>query len=405
MNTFSTTRGPQTTAGPTTVPSDMTVEHPQPDRPLPPPARDPGQSRLRGARTATVVAIALVAGALGGGAATLVGSSGSGDDAGSASNPTTLPASSAVAGRGLTNVERVASAVSPSVVLLQVRGGRSADEGSGVILSKSGLILTNNHVIAAAASGGKITAVLNDGTSAPATIVGRDPVTDLAVVQARGLQGLTPARLGNSADLRVGEQVVAVGAPLGLQGTVTTGIVSAMDRPVSSTGETGQSTVTDAIQTDAAVNPGNSGGPLVDMAGSVIGVNSSIASLNSSPGSQAGSIGLGFAIPIDQVRPIVHQIESGRPVTHAELGVSITDSTDPVGAVIRSVQPGSAAARAGLRAGDVITRAGNQLVNDADALVAAVRNQRPSSRLALSYTRDGHPAITTATLGSDHSQG
>jgi putative serine protease PepD len=335
----------------------------------------------------------------------LVTTAASGAGATSVASRAPLSATSTSRGPQLTNVERVARTVSPSVVLLQVQGGQSADEGSGVILSKSGLILTNNHVIAAAASGGKITAVSNDGTSAPATIVGRDPVTDLAVVQTHGLHGLTPAHLGDSADLRVGQQVVAVGAPLGLQGTVTTGIVSAMDRPVSSTGESGQSTVTDAIQTDAAVNPGNSGGPLVNMAGSVIGINSAIASLNSLPGTQAGSIGLGFAIPIDQVRPIVQQIQNGQPVTHAELGVTITDSVDPIGAKIHSVQPGSAAIRAGLRRGDVITHAGNQLVNDADALVAAVRNQRPSSHMELSYTRDGHQATTTATLGSSRSNG
>ncbi len=187
-----------------------------------------------------------------------------------------------------TNVEQVAKAVTPSVVLLQVQGSQGSGEGSGIILSSDGLILTNNHVVQAAASGGQIRAEFSDGTTAPATIEGRDPVTDLAVVRAKGVSGLTPATMGDSSALEVGQPVVAIGAPLGLQGTVTTGIVSALNRPVSSTGESGQATVVNAIQTDAAINPGNSGGPLVDMSGRVVGIDSAIASLGGSMGSPGG---------------------------------------------------------------------------------------------------------------------
>ena len=188
------------------------------------------------------------------------------------------------------------------------------------MLSSDGLILTNNHVVADAASGaGSISVTLNDGTTATATIVGRDPVTDLAVIKAKGVSGLTKATLGSSADLAPGEQVVAIGSPLGLQGTVTSGIVSALNRPVrtgDATGTENASTVIDAIQTDAAINPGNSGGPLVNLHGEVVGINSAIASLGASAGSQSGSIGLGFSIPIDQARTdrqAAHRHRLGHP--------------------------------------------------------------------------------------------
>jgi putative serine protease PepD len=303
--------------------------------------------------------------------------------------------------RASSGVEAVARAVTPSVVLLQVQGSKGSGEGSGVVVSSDGLILTNNHVVQFAAGGGQIRAVFSNGESAPAKIVGTDPVTDLAVVRAQGTRGLEPASIGTSASLQVGQQVVAIGAPLGLQGTVTTGIVSALDRPVSSTGESGQSTVVDAIQTDAAINPGNSGGPLVDMSGRVVGLDSAIATLGASSGGQSGSIGLGFAIPIDQVTPVVKQIEAGGPVTHAQLGVMITDSANPAGAVIGEVNPGSAAASVGLIHGDVITRVDDQVIDNADALVAAIRAHTPGTKVTLSYEHDNHEETRTVALGSD----
>ena len=313
-----------------------------------------------------------MAGLVGGGAVVATAWAVGGTTSASASSQAPVQVQAAAASSPA-DVEQVAKAVTPSVVLLKVQGGGTEDEGSGIVLSSGGLILTNNHVVAAAADGGSVSVVTSDGTTYTGKIVGRDPVTDLAVVQAKGASGLTPASVGDSAKLDVGQPVVAIGAPLGLQGTVTTGIVSALDRPVVSSGEgDAQSSVTDAIQTDAAVNPGNSGGPLVDAAGQVVGINSAIASLSgSAAGAQSGSIGLGFAIPIDEAMRVAHEIEAGNPVSHAQLGVSVSDSDNPAGARIGDVSPGSAAANAGLRSGDVVTRANGQVIESADGLVAA----------------------------------
>lgn len=370
----------------------------------PEPEEQHPHTETRPARTrrslATVAVVGLVAGVLGGGttAAVVVAAGGSTT---SAASQSTVPAGvAAAANTASSDVEQVAKAVTPSVVLLQVQGHGEADEGSGVVLSQDGQILTNNHVVAAAAHGGSIKVVLQDGTTYDATIVGRDPVTDLAVVQAKGASDLTPAAIGHSGSLEVGQPVVAIGAPLGLQGTVTTGIVSALDRPVT-TSEGGQASVTDAIQTDAAINPGNSGGPLVDANGRVIGIDSAIASLGSSEGSQSGSIGVGFAIPIDEAMRVAQQIESGNPVSHAQLGVTVSDSTDPAGARIGDVTAGSAADRAGLQSGDVVTRVDEQVIPDADALVAAIRTQAPGDRVTLTYVRDGQTHTATVTLGTD----
>ena len=261
--------------------------------------------------------------------------------------------------RRLGRVEQVAAKVVPSVVMLETNLGRQSEEGSGIILSADGLILTNNHVVATAANPGKApapreqrrlttrrrprrsrsptrllaggkpktTVTFSDGRTAEFTVVGADPTTDIAVVRVQGVSGLTPISLGSSANLRVGQPVMAVGSPLGLEGTVTTGIVSALNRPVSTTGETGnQNTVLDAIQTDAAINPGNSGGALVNMSGQLVGVNSAIATLGGdSPDAQSGSIGLGFAIPVDQAKRIADELISSGTAAHASLGVQVTN--------------------------------------------------------------------------------
>ena len=207
------------------------------------------------------------------------------------------------------SVEAVAEKVLPSVVQINVSGPQGSGSGSGIILSEDGQILTNNHVVELAADGGTLTVSFNDGTTAEATVLGTDSLTDTAVIQAQDVSGLTPATIGSSDDLRIGQAVVAVGSPFGLESTVTSGIVSALNRPVqvASDGQ-GNSTTYPAIQTDAAINPGNSGGPLVDLSGNVVGINSSIRT--SSTGSD-GSIGLGFSIPIDEVLPIVEQMANG----------------------------------------------------------------------------------------------
>jgi putative serine protease PepD len=282
------------------------------------------------------------------------------------------------------SVEQVAQRITPSVVQLRVTGSQADGEGSGIVLSADGLILTNYHVVDPATNGGDVTAVLQDGRSVPVQIVGSAPSFDLAVVRAQGVTGLIPVQLGSSNTVRVGQQVVAIGSPLGLSGTVTHGIISALDRPVRSGGEgSGQDTVLDAIQTDAAINPGNSGGPLTDMQGRVIGINSAIASLGSGFG-QSGSIGLGFALPVDQARRIVDELIHNGHATQALLGVTVPAAQpDDTAAVIQQVTPGGAAAAAGIKPGDMITNVDGRLIDSGDALIAAIRSLTPGSQATL----------------------
>ena len=301
------------------------------------------------------------------------------------------------------SVEAVAASVLPSVVKINVGSG----SGSGVIISESGEILTNDHVVEAA-QGGQIAVSFNDGTTAPAEVVGTDPLTDLAVIQAQDVSGLTPATIGRSGQLDVGEEVVAIGSPFGLEATVTSGIVSALHRPVSvgraGPPNAGLDTTYPAIQTDAAINPGNSGGPLVNMRGEVVGINSSIRSASSGMG-EAGSIGLGFAIPIDNVLPIVDQLRNGETPTHARLGVTVADaqSSDGLvsGAGIRTVQDGSAAAEAGLEPGDVVTKVDDVTITGSESLVATIRGYRPGDEVKLTVVRDDTPETISVTLDSD----
>ncbi|MGH3915154.1 MAG: S1C family serine protease [Pseudonocardiaceae bacterium] len=300
------------------------------------------------------------------------------------------------------SVEQTAQRVTPTVLQLQVRGPRLAGEGSGIVLSSDGLILTNNHVIEPAANGGSAEAVFQDGRTAPVEIVGRAPSFDLAVVRAQGISDLPVAELGRSDDVLVGQEVLAVGSPLGLSSTVTAGIISAVDRPVRAGGEgSGQDTVLDAVQTDAAINPGNSGGPLVDMAGRVIGVNSAIASVGSG-GGQSGSIGLGFAIPIDQAKRIADELIQTGQATQAILGVSVpAGQPEGGGAVIQEVVPGSAAAGAGLQPGETITQVDERMIETGDELVAAIRSARPGSQVALTVKNQANAVRQVdLTLGS-----
>jgi putative serine protease PepD len=279
-------------------------------------------------------------------------------------------------------VEAVAEKLLPVVVQLQVQGRSSAGEGSGFVISSDGLIVTNNHVVAGAVDGGQITAVFQDGKSAKASIVGRDPNSDVAVVKAQGLTGLPVAELGRSDDLKVGQSVVAVGSPFELSGTVTSGIVSSLHRPTRAGGERGdQATVMDAIQTDAAINPGNSGGPLVDMQGRVIGINSAIYSPATGTGN-AGSVGIGFAIPIDQAKRTADQIVKTGKATQTILGVSVKDNPQG-GALVVNVTADGPAAKAGLKANDVVTQLDTRKIDTSDALVAAVRAHNPGDTVKL----------------------
>ena len=343
--------------------------------------------------------VGLVAGGVGGAVGYELASSGS-----QVTSALDLPASGAVAVANLPSgsVEQVAQKVTPSVVQLRVHGSQVAAEGSGIVLSADGLILTNNHVVEPAANGGQLAAVLQDGRSVPVQIIGRAPTFDLAVVRAQGVTGLVPVQLGTSSNVRVGQEVVAVGSPLGLSGTVTSGIISALERPVRAGGEgSGQDTVLDAIQTDAAINPGNSGGPLTDMQGRVIGINTAIASLGAG-GGQVGSIGLGFSIPIDQARRIANDLVHTGQATSAILGVTVPAGQPEDGAAtVQQVTPGGAAAAAGIQPGDKIMKVGDRVIDSGDALVAAIRSHSPGSQVTVTIKgAGGATRQVQATLGS-----
>lgn len=303
----------------------------------------------------------------------------------------------------------VTAAVAPSVVAIQVQSQQGGAEGSGVILDAEGHVLTNNHVVSGGENG-NLAVTLSDGRIFEATIVGTDPTTDLAVIKLTDApDDLKPATLGDSSKVQVGEPVLAVGNPLGLANTATTGIVSALDRPVSASGEDGSSTVvTNAIQIDAAVNPGNSGGPLFDSSGRVIGITSSIATLSN--GGQSGSIGLGFAIPVNLARNIAEQLKEDGTAEHAFLGVRLSDATataDGVtrrGAEVVEVTSGSPAAEAGIQAGDVIVAVDQTPVGGAEALTGDVRERAAGDRVAVTFVRDGATQTVNVTLAASDSQ-
>ena len=301
------------------------------------------------------------------------------------------------------SVADIAARTVPAVVSVEVRLGDQGGTGSGVVIDGEGYVLTNNHVVAPVASvqGAEIEAIFHDATRARARIVGRDPKTDLAVLKV-DVANPVVAQIGSSADLAVGDAVLAIGSPLGLVGTVTTGIVSAIDRPVRLDGsDTDTNAVIDAIQTDAAINPGNSGGPLVDSTGAVVGINTAIRSIGIGEG--GGSIGLGFAIPIDDARRIAEELIRAGVVRHAELGVnarSVTDGTTD-GAQVQNVQQGGAAAAAGIVEGDVIVKVGERTIAGADELVVAVREREPGESVPVELVREGRPLTVAVVLGSD----
>jgi putative serine protease PepD len=399
--------------------------------PPPPHLAVPRKRSRAGALAVGALAIAVVSAGIGGAAASVIEHNGQlaaiADGAPVGGAAPSLPVGNTPVG----TVEQVAAKVVPSVVMLETDLGRQSEEGSGIILSSDGLILTNNHVVATAANPGrdraprgpsddqgppdedsppspppppgggggkpKTTVTFSDGRTAEFTVVGADPTTDIAVVRVQGVSGLQPISLGSSANLRVGQPVMAVGSPLGLEGTVTTGIVSALNRPVSTTGETGnQNTVLDAIQTDAAINPGNSGGALVNMSGQLVGVNSAIATLGGdSPDAQSGSIGLGFAIPVDQAKRIADELIATGTASHASLGIQVTNDKDTPGAKVVEVVPNGAAAAAGLPSGVVVTKVDDRPVNSADGLVAAVRSKAPGDKVTLTFKE---PSGGTRTL-------
>jgi len=441
-------RGPGASAPTQTLPQQETREHTpqasQPSRPAPttwygahepagpvfPPPPAPGAAPQsepptpqRRRRMGELVAVAALTAALASGgtyAATQLES----QDAQSPS-----AASSSSLGRGTQtapvsqsnpqapNWTATASAVSPSVVAIRTDSG----EGSGVIIDDAAHVLTNNHVVAGAE---QLTVTLADGRTFKGRIQGTDPSTDLAVVTIEGApDDLQPIAIGDSDALKVGDPVMAVGNPLGLAGTVTTGIVSALNRPVTTEAaeqqpqqqnpfgpqqqqqqSSSEPVVTNAIQTSAAINPGNSGGALVNASGQLVGINSSIASLGSSGSSQGGNIGIGFAIPVKEAASIAKQLIADGTAEHAYLGVGPADGTASdgsatrAGAQVRTVQPGTPAQKAGLEAGDVITEVNGERVDSAESLVAHIREYSVGDTVTLTVLRDGKSQEISATL-------
>ena len=322
------------------------------------------------------------------------------------------------------NWTATAAAVSPSVVSITVASSSGEGQGSGVVIDDKGHILTNNHVVAGAGQDAKLTVTLNDGRSYAATVAGTDPSTDLAVITLTNPpSNLTPIAIGNSDDLKVGDPVMAIGNPLGLAGTVTTGIVSALNRPVTTAAEEDnsqqqnpfgqgqtpstatQDVVTNAIQTSAAINPGNSGGALVNASGQLVGINSAIASLGSSGGSsQSGSIGIGFAIPANEAKSIATQLIDKGTAEHAFLGVSLSDGTasdgssQRAGAQVSELSANTPAAQAGLQKGDVVVAVDGERVDSALSLVANIRERGVGDKVSLTVLRDGKQLDLTATL-------
>ncbi|GAB16957.1 peptidase S1 family protein [Gordonia effusa NBRC 100432] len=299
-------------------------------------------------------------------------------------------------------VTRVANAVAKSVVSIDVRAGSSGGTGSGFVIDKAGYILTNNHVVAMAAEDPKdsrVEVVFFDRSRVPARIVGRDPRNDTAVIKVDNVNNLTVSKIGDSNTLQIGQEVIAFGSPLGLERTVTSGIVSALHRPTvgPQEDESDVPSVIDAIQTDTAINPGNSGGPLVDDSGAVMGVNYLLRS------GTGGSIGLGFAIPIDQAMSIAQRLIRGEKISHPQIGVNTRDvrNVRVLGAQVVNVVQGSPADRAGLREGDVVTGFGGQLVQSADELTVMVFKSQIGKPVPFTFWRNGRTFNGTITPASD----
>ncbi|MBM3669456.1 MAG: PDZ domain-containing protein [Actinobacteria bacterium] len=335
--------------------------------------------------------IALVAGTLGGGVGYLIA-----DRSATAEAVASAPAASGpqVTTPVSSEIADIAAAVQPAVVQINIDGSDGEGNGSGFVISNDGYILTNHHVAGVAGDGGTLEVMFADGSKATGKLVGSNAGYDVAVVKVERT-GLTAVPLGTSEDLRVGETVVALGSPLGLQGTVTAGIVSALDRPVTAGGQ-GDTSFINAIQTDAAINPGNSGGPLVNAAGEVIGINSAIATLGMM--GQAGNIGLGFAIPIDTAQRIANEIMTTGTSQTPIIGVQLDTAYTGPGARVAEVTAGSPADTAGVLDGDVITAIDGKVLADSTELVVVIRDNAPGDTVTLTLLRDGRTRDVAVTL-------
>ncbi|MFJ9719134.1 trypsin-like peptidase domain-containing protein [Streptomyces sp. NPDC101213] len=360
--------------------------------------------------------LALVSGAVGGGVGVYLERNGG-------MGAVELPQAPVEAGdRDADGVAGIAARALPGVVTLHVSGNGSGSRGAGgtgtgFVLDTRGHILTNSHVVEPAGSGGRISVVFNGGRTAEAEVVGKDSGYDLAVVKVTGVRGLRPLPLGNSDNVRVGDPVVAIGAPFDLEGTVTSGIISARERPITAGGDSTDSgdasdvSYVDALQTDAPINPGNSGGPLLDARGHVIGINSAIRSAAESTGSdggQAGSIGLGFAIPVNQGKRVAEELINTGRATHPVIGVTLDMDYAGDGARVGTedggggepVTPGGPGDRAGIRPGDVVTAVDGRRVHSGEELIVKTRAHRPGDRLELTVERDGEERTLSLVLGS-----
>ena len=358
----------------------------QPGQPMPQwgPQQPPRPSRAGKIVGAGALALALMFGSGVAGGALALGLNGDG--------PTRTYSAAPVINSA--DLPKIAASVQDSIVTIMTGSG----EGSGVILSADGFVLTNNHVVAG--GGDTVRVVFANGKSASAKVVGTDPKTDLAVVQASGVSDLKAAKFGDSDAMQVGDQVLALGSPLGLQGSVTAGILSARDRTIQAGGgqqqnpQQGASSISGLLQTDAPINPGNSGGALVNTRGEVIGINTAIATAGQG---STGNIGVGFAIPSNKAKDVAEKLQRGEKISHPSLGVSVNGAEDG-GALVAAVTPGSPAEKAGLQRGDVITKFGDKVINDSNDLVGAVQAGKVGDRVEVQYKRNGSSESATVTL-------
>ncbi|MBI0375084.1 trypsin-like peptidase domain-containing protein, partial [Streptomyces albiflaviniger] len=376
-----------------------------------PPSSGPSERKPRGL-VAAVLAAVLVAGGIGGGigfwAADRESDSGDTTTVSAYGNPKTES-------RAPGSVSSIANKTLPSVVTIEAQGNNGeSGTGTGFVLDKQGHILTNNHVVQPAGTDGDISVTFNGGQDAKAEVIGRDAGYDLAVIKVDRVSGLTPLPLGNSDSVRVGDPVVAIGAPFDLAGTVTSGIISAKERPITAGGEKEDGSdvsYVDALQTDASINPGNSGGPLVDRKARVIGINSAIRAADDGSGlggGQGGSIGLGFAIPINQGKRVAEELINTGKATHPVIGVTLDMGYTGDGARVNTkgadggapVTAGGPGDKAGIKPGDVITEVDGVRVHSGQELIVKIRSHRPGDRLGLTVRRDGKERAAELTLGS-----
>ncbi len=366
------------------------------------------RNRARKRLAASALGIALLSGGVGGVVGAYIERDGAGGDI------VLSQAGEEASGRAPDSVAGIAARALPSVVTLHVTGDEESGTGTGIVLDTRGHILTNNHVVQPAGSDGEISVSFSGGQTARAKVVGHDSGYDLAVVQVSGVRGLRPMPLGNSDNVRVGDPVVAIGAPFDLDNTVTSGIISAKDRPITAGGDAADGSdvsYVDALQTDAPINPGNSGGPLLDSQARLVGINSAIRSADDGTDTgdgQAGSIGLGFAIPVNQAKRVAEELINTGKATHPVIGVTLDMDYTGDGARVAAkgsgdgpaVTAGGPGAKAGLKAGDIITGVDGERVHSGDELIVRTRAHRPGDQLRLTLRRDGKDMTVSLVLGS-----